>query len=374
MPAARIKSFIIILLILSLFISITTAQEVEKDNIIQIAILLDTSNSMDGLIDQAKSQLWKIVNELSRAKQNGKSPSLEVALFEYGNTNISVISGYIRQVVSLTNDLDKISEELFNLKTRGGDEYCGQVIEEAVKKLEWSSDNRILKMIFIAGNEEFTQGFVDYKKSCKTAITKGITVNTIFCGDKREGIDTFWKDGADLADGSYINIDQNKSYVYIKAPQDDEILKLNQELNGTYIAFGDAGKEKKLNQSVQDTNAASMSKEAQIQRSVTKTTINYRNSTWDLVDAVNDKTVKLEDVKENELPDEMKKMTLDEKKKYIDGMNKKRSEIQKKISQLNKDRNDYLAEESAKNNQNDTLDNAVIKAVREQAKKKNYNF
>ena len=33
-----------------------------------LALLLDTSNSMDGLIDQAKSQLWKIVNELAAAK------------------------------------------------------------------------------------------------------------------------------------------------------------------------------------------------------------------------------------------------------------------------------------------------------------------
>ena len=28
--------------------------------LVQMAILLDTSNSMDGLIEQAKSQLWKI--------------------------------------------------------------------------------------------------------------------------------------------------------------------------------------------------------------------------------------------------------------------------------------------------------------------------
>ena len=30
---------------------------------IQLAVLLDTSGSMSGLIEQAKAQLWKIVNE-----------------------------------------------------------------------------------------------------------------------------------------------------------------------------------------------------------------------------------------------------------------------------------------------------------------------
>ena len=51
---------------------------------IQLAILLDTSSSMDGLIDQAKTQLWKIVNEFATAKKDGKAPRLQVALYEYG--------------------------------------------------------------------------------------------------------------------------------------------------------------------------------------------------------------------------------------------------------------------------------------------------
>ena len=41
-----------------------------KNSSIQLALLLDTSNSMDGLIDQAKSQLWKIVNELATSKKD----------------------------------------------------------------------------------------------------------------------------------------------------------------------------------------------------------------------------------------------------------------------------------------------------------------
>ncbi|MBK9013028.1 MAG: hypothetical protein IPM82_02505 [Saprospiraceae bacterium] len=47
---------------------------------IQVALLLDTSGSMDGLIEQAKSQLWKILNELNRMRKNGEVPDLEVAL------------------------------------------------------------------------------------------------------------------------------------------------------------------------------------------------------------------------------------------------------------------------------------------------------
>ena len=95
---------------------------------VDIAILLDTSNSMDGLIDQAKSQLWTIINEFAAAKRHGLTPTLRVALFEYGNTNLPASEGYIRQVIPLTDDLDALSEALFALTTNGGDEYCGQVI------------------------------------------------------------------------------------------------------------------------------------------------------------------------------------------------------------------------------------------------------
>src|SRR5437867_6396589 len=136
-----------------------------KSPLVQVAILLDTSNSMDGLIDQAKSQLWKIVNEFINARQNGRRPELQVALYEYGNNGLSAASGYIRQVQPLTSDLDKISEELFKLKTNGGEEYCGWVIKAAIENLTWSKSGADFKAIFIAGNEPFTQAPVDYRTS-----------------------------------------------------------------------------------------------------------------------------------------------------------------------------------------------------------------
>src|SRR3954447_15815674 len=125
--------------------------------LVQLAILLDTSNSMDGLIEQTKGQLWKIVNQFINARQAGKRPEVQVALYEYGKSTLSAHNGYIRQIQPLTTDLDKISEELFALKTNGGEEYCGWVIREAVNRLAWSKRSDDLKVIFIAGNEPFTQ-------------------------------------------------------------------------------------------------------------------------------------------------------------------------------------------------------------------------
>lgn len=348
--------------------------KLSKNNTIQLALLLDTSGSMDGLIEQAKSQLWKIVNELATSKKDGEKVELYVALYEYGKQSIPADEGYLRNIVPFTQDLDLISDELFKLKTDGGEEYCGKVILSAVNNLQWKKSNDELKIIFIAGNEPFTQGDVDYKEACKKSVKNGIVVNTIFCGNYDEGVQTMWKEGADISDGKYMNIDHNAEIVHIEAPQDDEIIKLGQELNKTYIAFGNYGKEKKDLQAEQDANSISLSNEVMVQRSVTKSGGHYKNSTWDLVDAKKEGTIKIEELKDEELPDEMKKMSVPERKSYLDKKEKERSQIQDKINKLNDERSKYVAKKMLENKNDNTLDAIMIKTIREQAKQKNYKF
>src|SRR4051794_10587913 len=137
---------------------------------VQIALLLDTSNSMDGLIGQAKTQLWSVVNEFIRARRDGRPASIEVALYEYGNNGLPAREGFVRMVLPLTDDLDAVSEKLFALRTNGGQEYCGQVIRDATAQLDWSRSGAVYRAIFIAGNEPFSQGPVTYSESCRAAI------------------------------------------------------------------------------------------------------------------------------------------------------------------------------------------------------------
>ena len=370
----RLKFFLIVILVFAVSANIPVAGKGSKRPLVQLAILLDTSGSMQGLIEQAKTQLWKIVNEMAAAKKSGRSPRLEVALYEYGKSSIPASEGYLRMIVPMSEDLDRISEELFKLRTNGGSEYCGKVINSSVNELKWSKSNKDYKVIFIAGNEPFTQGDVDYKDACKLAITNGIIVNTIFCGDYQQGIRTFWKDGAELADGRYMNIDQNRRIVHIPAPQDKELISLGRELNKTYIAYGKSGKMKKERQMEQDKNAMAVNPGVMVQRSVTKASVQYKNTGWDLVDAEKEGKVKVEEVKEEELPEEMKGMSTKERKNYIEEMRKKREKIQREIERLKKERDKYVAEKRKKISADDTLDSVMIKAIKDQAGKKNFKF
>ena len=352
-----------------------SAKEVKKP-LVQIAILLDTSGSMEGLIEQAKSQLWKICNEFIKARQDGVAPEVQVALYEYGKSSLKPETGWIRQIQPLTTDLDKISEELFALRTNGGDEYCGWVIRDAVNELAWSSATDVYKAIFIAGNEPFTQGPVNYAESCKAAITKGIVVNTIHCGSEAEGIQTKWKDGADLADGKYLVIDQNRAVVSIETPQDQEIATLGVELNKTYLAYGVAGRASASRQVAQDANVAALSPAsgAVVQRSVAKASANYQNSAWDLVDAAKDKNFEISKLKTEELPAAMQQMDSGERKAFIEKSTQERAELQGKINQLNREREQYVAQQMHEVAGTNTLDAVVISAIREQSAKRNFKF
>ncbi|HRH95651.1 MAG TPA: VWA domain-containing protein [Prosthecobacter sp.] len=350
---------------------VTKVETAVEGPLVQIAVLLDTSGSMQGLIEQAKTQLWKLVNEFITAKQDGKTPVVQVALYEYGKDALKSKEHWIRQIQPLTRDLDKVSEDLFALTTNGGEEYCGAVIQRATLDLAWDANPKVYKAIFIAGNEPFTQGPIDSKQSCKDAIAKGIIVNTIHCGGEAQGIAEHWNQGALLADGKYLVIDQNQAIVHIEAPQDKEIVKLNEELNKTYINYGAAAPAAKARQVAQDSNAAAKPESgAQVQRIVSKASANYFNSGWDLVDASKDKSFDITKVKEADLPEEMKKMSVEERKAHLVKKTAERAEIQKKVLALNKEREAYVATQRKESAKNDTLDTAMVKALRTQAEKK----
>jgi hypothetical protein len=342
-------------------------------NTIKIALLLDTSGSMNGLLEQAKSQLWKIVNQLSMAKKNDQNASLQIALYQYGNDRLNSQEGYIENVLPLSSDLDELSEKLFALTTNGGNEYCGHVIQTATNQLDWQSEAGGLNLIFIAGNEAFTQGEVDYKTSCKNALDNGITINTIFCGDYQNGISTSWLNGASVTEGTYMNIDMGQKTIYVETPYDQKIADLNVKLNETYIGYGELGIHKKNQQTVQDNNSKLYGNENMVTRTISKSNHLYSNTSWDLVDASKDKSFNIESVDSKTLPTEMQKMTIIQKQAYIKKQSEDRKMISDKINDLNAKRIEFIASsgEGAKTN---SLDAAMIKAIKKQANAKGFSF
>lgn len=345
-----------------------------SNNTVKIALLLDTSNSMDGLINQAKSQLWDIVNKFTHAKcGNDSRPNLQIALYQYGNDGLSSREGYIQQVLDFSTDLDEISEKLFSLSTNGGEEYCGQVIHTSLRQLNWGKNQDNLKMIFIAGNEPFTQGKINYKDAVTNAKEKDVIVNTIFCGNYQQGINTDWKRGATLTGGEYMAIDHNRHVVHIDTPYDDIIIRLNSRLNKTYIGYGARGASKMQLQSAQDDNAMEMEEAVAVKRAVSKSSRLYQNSSWDLVDASEDKDFDISKIKKEQLPAALKHKSNAQIENYIEEQKLERTKIQKEIKELSAKREAFITK-NQKENEKGELENAMLEAIKKQAEKKNYKW
>src|SRR5262249_21561950 len=125
-----------------------TGAKPAKPKNIDVALCLDVSNSMDGLINSAKNRLWDVVNDLAKAKP---TPNLRVALYSYGHNRYDPKVGWIRKEVDLTTDLDAVSQKLFGLTTFGGTEYVTRVCRDAIQEQSWCKDQDALKLIFVCG-------------------------------------------------------------------------------------------------------------------------------------------------------------------------------------------------------------------------------
>lgn len=338
---------------------------------IELAICLDVSNSMDGLIGSAKAKLWDIVNTLAKGQP---APELRVALYSYGSPQYAREKGWVRKELDFTTDLDKVNEKLFGLTTNGGDEYVARVVLAAVEELDWSKDDHVLKVLFVCGNEPATQDpQITLEQAAEKAIRKGIVVNTILCDRQGSPDAAAWKRLADLAEGRFACIDQDRGTVAIATPFDKELADLGSSLNRTYLFFGGQAKELAERQVAQDANAAQAGASVAAARALTKAGNLYRFSENDLVQKLlDDPKFDVNKLPEAELPEDLQRLKPSERQKHVEELAAKRKEIQKKIAELSAKREAYIKEAQRKQRPTgeETFDTAVRQVLRDQAAKK----
>lgn len=344
---------------------------------IQAAILLDVSSSMDGLINQAKLQLWNMVSVMGRGTCDGVTPEIELALYEYGRQNGDSKNGFIKQLSPFTKNLDSLSSILFGLNTYGGLEYCGQVIYTSLNELNWEKGDSAYKVIFIAGNEDFLQGSIPYTKACDLAKEKGIIVNTIYCGPREIGIKEHWNLNGECGIGSYTNINQNASLEDIPTPYDDVLIAKNAELNNTYIGYGSNGAVASAQISEVDRKTYSMNKSSAVTRAKVKASTGvYNNASWDLIDATKKDKDFITKLDAQQLPDSLRNKNTEELKAIIKVNSEKREKLQSDILSLSAKRDTFLAQKGKETlgNKENTLQSEIEKLIISQAIRYGINF
>ena len=338
---------------------------------VDVVFAVDRSGSMQGVIETAKRKIWTIVNEIARAKP---TPVLRIGLIGYGSADRDI------KLFPLSDDLDKVYANLMTFRCdMGGDEWVGWAIRQAVERMDWAAGRGALKILFVVGNETALQGNADalYSRTAPEAIRRDITVNAIYAGQPDPEEEKTWREVAKLADGVYTTVDLSGGAITIETPMDRELMELNAKINRTYVPFGPNGAAGAANQELQDRNSMDSGGLSTLgTRALAKSGAIYRNSSWDLVDASNEKGFRLEDVKKEALPPEMQSMTLEERKAFLARQQAERTSIQNQVKELGVKRQKYIdAEIKARNlTQDSAFDEAVRRTIRQQAGRKGFTI
>ena len=343
--------------------------QVEGDPI-DLAIVLDVSGTMKGLIDSTRLNIWEIVNELAEAEP---TPSLRVALITYGNQQGSRASGWVRVETGLTNDLDLVSERLFRLRGRGADERVGRALETALEKLDWSDSEHALKLLFIAGNEPADQDpDVRFDWMSEAALDAHIFLSSVFCGSANDPAAATWKQMAELAEGDFAAIDHRARAAVMQSPFDRQLAELGELINETFVPVGKRGKEQQRSRARQDKSSRNLGLAVAATRAQTKAGPLY-SSPSDLVSLFQSGELDRSPVERSDLPQALRRMTSEERTAYLEEMQAMRQEIRAQIAELSAARERYLAEHGAAP-QESSFDALVRRTIRERAEQFGYSF
>ena len=341
---------------------------------IEVCFVLDTTGSMGGLIEGAKQKIWSIANEMISAQP---TPELKLGLIGYRDRG----DEYVVKSFSLTDDIDAIYGHLREFQAGGGGdapESVNEALAEAIHKMPWSSDSKVLKIIFLVGDAPPHMDYPNgpkYPDLCREAAKKDLIINTIQCGEMAE-TKPIWQEIAKLSEGSYVGISQSGNVAVISTPMDKELSRLNERIGVTLIPYGDS----KLQAEVHAKYAVAASAPV----SAMADRLSYNSKTGkavqgrgELVDALNDKTLKLDEIDQKQLPAELQKLDRSELQKRIAKARDERADLQKQIVEVSKKREAYIQSENkrlAAEGKGDAFDQKVTETLHAQAAKKGISY
>lgn len=346
---------------------------------LEMVFVLDTTGSMGGLIEGAKQRIWGIVNEVMQSQSH---PAVRIGLVAYRDRG----DQYVTQVLPLTNDLDKVYSTLMDYQAGGGGdtpEDVRRALVDGVRRTGWSqSSSRIAQIIFLVGDAPPHMDYQDEPDTTTTAneaVQKGMIVNTIQCG-VLPGTREVWQAIAQRGQGQYFSIAQDGGVQAITTPYDEQLGALANKLGGTYLAYGGgAGAEgerfravaKEVADVSEQTVATRAAPTARAERALNKA-VNADAYIGDLLQSIENGSVKLDSVKEEDLPLDLRKLSPDARKQEIEKRLAERRDLRVQIVSLSKQREEFVATERKKQNggKQTGFDAAVATALKEQLSRK----
>jgi Mg-chelatase subunit ChlD len=348
----------------------------EEPSQIEIAFALDTTGSMSGLIEGAKQKIWSIANQMADTSQEVE---IRIGLVGYRDRG----DQYVTRLHDLTDDIDSIYGHLRGFRADGGGdtpESVNQALHTAVTKMSWSESPDVYKVVFLVGDAPPHMNYADdvkYSETARLAAERGITLNTIQCGDLPD-TSQVWQQIAKLGNGRYVAIQQDGAMFALTAPMDEDLSRLNRELAATALPYGDEGQKEEIRAKLRRSLSAAAPAAASRLSYLAKAGGKLNSGRSDLVDAVKDGLVDLDALPGDELlPAEMRGMSDTEQEPYVRQRTRERERIREEIAELGRKRDAWVRAESerlASEGRGDGFDQEVLETIRSQAAEKGIRY
>lgn len=337
---------------------------------VDVVFVLDTTGSMDGLIQTAKDKIWSIATTMASAQP---TPEIRIGLVAYRDRG----DQYVTRRVDLSSDLDSVYAALMDFQAGGGGdtpESVNEALNDAVHQMSWSQNDQAYQVIFLVGDAPPHMDYneAQYPAIVKDALDKGIVINTIQCGEMPVTVAP-WTQIANLGHGNFFQVEQAGGAVAFTTPFDSKIAELSARLDDTRLYYGTQEEKARMKEKVAATDKlhASASLESRARRGVFNAAAGGRaNQLGDneLVSAVASGALQLDEIEAEALPAALQPMAPAEQKVYLAGLAQKRDEIHQQIKDLSADRDSYLAKKVEEAGGLDgSLDRQLFDAVKEQA-------
>ena len=346
--------------------------QIPKTPKVEVLFLLDTTGSMGGLIQGAKEKIWSIANEI--AAGNPK-PEIRMGLIAYRDRG----DAYVTKVVDLNSDLDQVYEELLALRAGGGGdgpEHVLKALADASQKVSWDDDPSSFRVAYLVGDApaHFDYGDTpELEHLTQRLVAKGVILNTIQCG--QDGSTTAqWRRIARLGDGSFLSIAQNGGTVSIATPFDEELSRLNGELDSTMLIYGERREEAREKKDRAARIAAAAPASAAAERASFKAVRGF-SAEDDFVAALAEGGADLNTADLKALPQSLQTLTPAQRKAKVAEIQTQRKALREKIGELSRNRSAFIKKESAKTgSEEESFDAKLVDTLKRQAAKKGLRY
>ncbi len=337
---------------------------------IDVVFVLDTTGSMEGLIETAKEKIWSIATTMASAQQ---APEIRIGLVAYRDRGDS----YVTKVVELSDDLDSVYATLMDFEAGGGGdtpESVNKALYDAVHEMSWSQQDQAYQVIFLVGDAPPHMDYneVRYPEIVAAAQEKGIVINAIQCGEIPSAVEP-WTQIASLGHGNFLQVEQAGGAVAFTTPFDAKIASLSAKLDDTRLYYGNDEEKEEMRGKVaaieklhEGASYAARARRGAFNASASGRTNLLGNN--ELVAAVADGSVELSELDEDALPEMLKPMSSTEQGAYIAELAGERADLQRQIKDLSQDRSGYLAKKVEEaGGLKDSLDQKLYDTVKAQA-------